>query len=100
MQGQEKTAFLQAIADYSRVLGDNDAYLKVWAEFCKKEKNIALLRQYLPFHFRGMRRISRMFNPEPFLMFTRYNKRVKLNTIRCESHLELLQAVLAEEFDS
>ena len=99
MQGEEKTAFLQETADYNRVLGDNEAYIKAWAGFCKREKNIALLRQYLPFHFRGMRRISRMVNPEPFLIFTKYNKQVKLNTIRCESHLELLQSVLAEEFD-
>lgn len=94
IQGHKKIMFLEKIAEYNRVLGDNFAYMRAWDEFCKKEKNMLLLKNYSPFNFRGMRKISEIFNPELFLMPTNASKQVKLNMIRCQSHLELLQRVL------
>lgn len=97
MQGQEHKAFFENITKYNNILEAEVTYIKAWDDFCKNEKNLVLLRHYLPFKFRGMRRISKILNPEFFLMPTKYNRRVKLNTIRCESHLEVLQKVLDEE---
>jgi len=93
MQGKTKDDFLENLAAYRRTINDEKAYQNAWDDFCKKEKNIILLKQFLPFHFKGMRRISKMVKPELFLMPTKKNRRLKLNTIRCESHLELLRCV-------
>jgi hypothetical protein len=99
MQGQEKESFLETLSYYNNILGDDEAYTKAWFEFCEKEKAVTLLKHYMPFHFRGMRKIGRMLNPELLFMPSRHNRKVKLNTIRCESHLELLRTVLSGEFD-
>lgn len=96
MSGIDKTVFLKKLAVYNKILGDQDLYIKAWDDLCQKEKNLILLKQYLPVHFRGMRKTSKIVNPELFLIPTKKNRLVKLNMIRCESHLELLQSVLAK----
>ena len=96
MSGADKTDFIKKIAEYNKTLDDKDLYTKAWDDFCQNEKNLVLMKHYLPVHFRGMRKVSKIVNPELFLIPTKKNKLVKINTLRCESHLELLQSVLAK----
>lgn len=100
MTGTDKTTFLKRLAMYNKILGDEELYKKTWNDFCKNEKNITLLKYYLPVHFRGMRKAGKIINPEFFLIPTNKNRLVKLNMIRCESHLELLQSILAKDSKS
>jgi hypothetical protein len=94
MIGTDKTNFLNRLEMYNKILGDEELYKKTWDDFCQKEERLILLKHYLPFHFRGMRKLSKIINPEFFLIPTNKNRLVKLNLIRCESHLELLQNIL------
>jgi poly-gamma-glutamate synthesis protein (capsule biosynthesis protein) len=100
MTGTDKTIFLKRLEMYNKILGDEELYKKTWDDFCKNEKNIILLKHYLPVHFRGMRKAGKIINPEFFLIPTNKNRLVKLNMIRCESHLELLQSILAKDSNS
>ena len=81
-----------------KILNDKKLYKQAWDDFCQNEKNTILLNKYLPVgHFRGMRRFGKIINPEFFLLPTNKNRSVKLNLIRCESHLELLKNVLEKD---
>jgi len=97
MSGTDKTVFFKKLVDYNKILGNKDLYIKTWDDFCQKEKSLILLKHYLPIHLRGMRKVSKIVNPEFFLIPTNKNRLVKLNLIRCESHLELLQNVLDKD---
>jgi hypothetical protein len=100
MTGTNKTIFLKKLEMYNKILGDEELYKKTWDDFCKNEKNTILLKHYLPVHFRGMRKAGKIINPEFFLIPTIKNRLVKLNMIRCESHLELLRSILAKDSNS
>ncbi len=100
MSGPDETVFLNKMAVYNKILGDEELYKKTWDDFCRNEKNTLLLKHYLPVHFRGMRKAGKIINPEFFLIPTNKNRLVKLNLLRCESHLELLRSILAKDFDS
>ena len=95
LKGGEKQTFLGRIAEYNDILADKDAYRKTWDDFCEKKKKSVLFEHYFPVQFRGMGRLSRLINLERFLVPTQKNKKIKLNMVRCESHLELLQSILA-----
>ncbi|PQJ77770.1 CapA family protein [Polaribacter porphyrae] len=97
MSGSVKNVFLKKIEYYNNILGNEDLYIETWNEFCQKEKNTLLLKNYLPVHFRGMRRVGKIINPKFLFLPSQKNRHVKLNLIRCESHLELLRSVLSEE---
>lgn len=96
MSGTDETVFLKKMAAYNKILGDEDLYIKAWNDFCENKKNRLLMKHYLPVHFRGMRKLGKIINPELFFIPTKKNRLVKLNLIRCESHLELLQNVLSK----
>jgi len=95
LKGGEKQNFLERVAGYNDILTDKDAYRKTWDDFCEKMGNSVLFKHYFPVQFRGMGRLSQLVNPEWFLVPTQKSKRIKLNMVRCESHLELLQSILA-----
>ena len=91
----DEKVFFNKLEDYKKILNDKKLYKQAWDDFCHNEKNTILLNKYFPVgHFRGMRRFGKIINPEIFLIPTNKNRSVKLNLIRCESHLELLQNVL------
>ena len=96
LSGTKKISFLKKMANYNKILGDENIYIKAWNNFCQNEKNLILFNNYLPVHFKGMRKLGKFINPEFFLLPTKRNKRVKLNLIRCESHLEVLLNILSE----
>jgi len=96
MSGSDKMVFLKKIERYNKILGNEDLYIEAWNEFCQKEKNTLILKNYLPVHFRGMRRVGKIISPEFLFLPTEKNRLVKLNLIRCESHLEILQNILSK----
>ena len=95
MSGSDETVFFKKMDFYNKILSDEALYIKAWNDFCLDEKNTLLLKHYLPVHFRGMRKVGKIISPEFLFLPTQKNRRVKLNLIRCESHLELLQNVLS-----
>ena len=97
MTGTDETVFFKKIAAYNKILGDENLYINVWNDFCENEKNTLLMKHFSPVHFRGMRKLSKIINPEYLFLLTKKNRLVKLNLIRCESHLELLQTILAQD---
>ena len=97
MSGNDETAFFKQMDDYNNLLNDEDLYIKAWNDFCENEKNTLIMKHYLPVHFRGMRKVGKIINPESFLIPTNKNRLLKLNLIRCESHLELLQNILDKD---
>ena len=96
MSASDKLVFLKKIEGYNKILLNEDLYKESWNKFCQKEKNTILLKNYLPIHFRGMRRIGNIINPEFLLLPSQKNRLAKLNLIRCESHKELLENVLSK----
>lgn len=98
MYGKEKSDFFKQLSEYKRILGSDEDFKKKWNSFCQRKKNIILLKQYFPVLVPGLNKISSLINLEKFLIPTKNSIFVKLNMIRCESHLELLQAVLDEEY--
>lgn len=100
MSGSDKMIFLKKLKKYNYVLSNENLYKDAWDKFCQKEKNTLLLKNYLPIHFRGMRRVGEIISPEFLFLPTYKNRQVKLNLIRCESHLELLQSILCTEDNS
>lgn len=97
MSGTDETVFFKKMAAYNKILGDEDLYIKAWNDFCEDKKNRLLMKHFLPVHFRGMRKLGKIINPELFFIPTKKNRLVKLNLIRCESHLELFQNVLDKD---
>ena len=97
MPETDKAIFLKKIELNNKILNDEKLYKKSWDDFCKKEERLIILKNYAPVNFRGMRKLSKIFNPEIFLVPTLKNRLVKLNLIRCESHRELLQNVLNDK---
>ena len=96
MSASDKLVFLKKIEGYNKILLNEDLYKESWNKFCQKEKNTILLKNYLPIHFRGMRRIGNIINPEFLLLPSQKNRLAKLNLLRCESHKELLENVLSK----
>jgi len=96
MSGSDKLTFLKKTEDYNKILLNEDLYKESWNKFCQKEKNTMLLKNYLPIHFPGMRRIGKIISPEFLLLPSQKNRLVKLNLLRCESHKELLENILSK----
>lgn len=93
LQGEEKTAFLTKIDKMKSILEDDTAWLNEWQKFVNKQADSYLLRQYSPVFFRGLGFLSR-YTSLTKLFFNKNNGLDKLNMIRCQSHRELLLAVL------
>lgn len=94
MIGSDEVVFLKKMTTYNKILSDEDLYYKMWNDFCENEKSTLLMKHFLPIHFRGMRKLGKIINPEFLFLPTKKNRLVKLNLIRCESHLELLRSIL------
>lgn len=97
MYGDQKANFLLQLDKFYTVLQNNELYLSEWKRFCFSKKNLLLLKQYSPFMFRGMRKVSSILNSEKIFLLNKTSRNVKLNMIRCESHLEMLRTILTEE---
>src|SRR5690625_3526318 len=93
LEGKHGEAFLQKIESHREKLKSQASYEAVWEEFAKSKANSYILRQYMPFTFRGLgflgrnTPLSRWLTPKRSIL-------AKLNMIRCQSHKELLQKIL------
>jgi hypothetical protein len=93
LHGDEKTEFLTRIEGLRRVVEHDDSFSGLWNAFVEEHLQEALLKQYLPSRFRGVGLISR-FKLAHKLLGRRGDVLSKVNTLRCESHRELLIAAL------
>lgn len=97
MSDSDETVFLKKMTAYNKILGNEELYYKAWNDFCENEKSTLLMKHFLPIHFRGMRKLGKIINTEMLFLPTKKNRLVKLNLIRCESHLELLRTILGKD---
>ncbi|QBQ54414.1 CapA family protein [Nitrosococcus wardiae] len=92
----EKNKFLKRLDFFNKILLDEASYSFEWKNFCQRKESNEILRQYSPVLFKGIGRLTKVISPKRFFL-TKTTIRSKLNMIRCESHLELLQTILEEE---
>jgi poly-gamma-glutamate synthesis protein (capsule biosynthesis protein) len=95
MKDKEKDAFLVKISSYSNIVNNNEHYHKAWDDFCRRKTSISLLRFLSPVYIRGIDRMNKFIPPIKKLI-SPATLDSRLNMIRCESHLELLQHILEE----
>lgn len=93
LKGKSKEVFLKKIEMYRKNLNNQPTYEKLWEAFAKSKANSYLLRQYMPFTFRGLGFLGRN-TPLVNWLLPQKSILAKLNIIRCQSHKELLQKVL------
>lgn len=96
LTGEEKEVFLEKIEKYRKNLENEEAWMKEWQAFVARNSDRYILRNYLPFNFRGLGFLGR-HTPLSKLLLNRKNSNSKLNMIRCDSHLELLQSSLVHK---
>jgi poly-gamma-glutamate synthesis protein (capsule biosynthesis protein) len=96
LEGGEKEAALDRIAERSRVISDPVALENGWNAFCKKQSvpyTSMVFDPYPPIH--GLhRRLHNAVRPA----LTDEQRRLVLNLVRCESHRELLLEVLGRNY--
>jgi len=90
LENEEKEVFLEKIEKYKQTLENDNAYEKEWANYVKKHANIAIVRQYSPFLFKGIGLLARKL-PLHKLFYNKTNMYAKINGVRCQSHYELLK---------
>jgi capsule synthesis protein PGA_cap len=93
LQGDEKKSFLQKIDSLKAKLDNQSAWLNEWQAFVEKQADSYILRQYSPLLFPGIGLLARN-TPLTKLLFNKTASLAKHNMIRCQSHHELLKAVL------
>lgn len=96
LQGEEKAALISKLEKYREVLKDDEQFQSEWQNLVSKRADEYIVSQYMPSTFRGMNFFARNF-PLTRLLFCGKNKPIKLNMLRCQSHHELLTAVLTKK---
>lgn len=96
LQGNEKEALLERIESYRMKLEGNHEWKKEWNELVERSSISYILRHFFPVSFRGLGLIARN-TPLPKFLFNKKNRLHKINMLRCQSHQELLVAVLASK---
>lgn len=93
LEGSQEASFRDVLDARNAVLADHKKYDEVWRQFCDSKLVETYTNQFVPFRFRGMQRLSAML---PFYRwFNPTSMRLRrLNSIRCESHREVLLSLL------
>jgi|SRR5882672_2665572 len=98
LEGAERQAVLDAIAERSQALADPDALERRWADFCADHKALYLRR--LGSRSRLARAIDRLTGNIQSGYARSWSLRAEhLNLVRCESHREALIRILSEGFE-
>lgn len=98
LEGTERQAVLDAIAERSRTLEDPEALDRRWAEFCAERKALYLRR--LGSRSRLARAVDRLTGNIQNGYARSWSLRAEhLNLVRCESHREALIRILSEGFE-
>ena len=93
MQADQRDAFLRQLDENLRILNDPEAYQAKWDEFCASKSAFVILRNYAPFWSSILPRLDRHTSIHKLLM-PLATLNIKANIAQCESHHELLLAVL------
>lgn len=96
LENDQKEEFISLINSFNNKLKDDVRWLQEWELFVKKKRNYYLLNQYVPFSFRGIGLLARKTKILNFFM-NRKNNLLRVNMLNCQSHLEVLKAVI--EYD-
>lgn len=89
----EAVPFLNRIESYRDILRDHDAWMDQWSQYLSAHASDYLTKQYFPFLFRGLFKVSRKIGMERFLMRAKDVPK-KLNMIQCAAHRDALEALL------
>lgn len=89
----EKIFFLEYVENLRKNMEDNTAWLREWNSLVVKQTESYILRQYFPLISRGLGFISK-YTPLARIFYGKYNNIHKLNMLRCQSHYELLVAIM------
>lgn len=89
----EKKDFLEELGKLSQVLENETIYQNVWEDYCREKEMKFLLKQYVPFHFKGIGRLIKTLSLEKFYM-PESTMEIRKNMVFCESHLEVLKFIL------
>lgn len=96
LQGSEKEALQKRVESYREKLESNGEWKKEWEKLVQNNTESYIVRQFFPISFRGLGLISRSL-PLSKLLFNKRSSLHKINMLRCQSHQELLVAVLASK---
>lgn len=92
-EGKDKEQRIMKLEKMREKLENHSDWMDEWHQFCSSNENAVLIRQYFPFTFPGIRRLSKII-PFHHWLVPKKHKNAKLNIIRCESHRELLTNIL------
>jgi hypothetical protein len=97
LEGRDRSAFFETIAEYSRIIEDNESLKSHWEKFCDSKKN-----EYLKILFR-LNRIETALLKRGIVtehILPRTNQMMLMNLMRCEAHrdlsVEILKRFIAE----
>lgn len=93
LQGKELESFWADLARKCDIFQNEESYTKEWNEYCDSMVPSMLLAQYFPYRFKGIGRLNKVLSLYKFCI-GRSSLRTKLNTVRCESHHEVLVNIL------
>jgi hypothetical protein len=92
LQGREKRNLLDRVEGYRQKLESETEWLKEWQAFVESQTDTYILKMLFPFPMkRGLGFLARN-TPIAKLLFRKKNSLTKLNSLRCQSHRELLIA--------
>ncbi|PCI88904.1 MAG: hypothetical protein COB24_00055 [Hyphomicrobiales bacterium] len=88
-EGKDKQDRLLKLENMRNKLETHSDWMEEWDKFCAANENSVLLRQFSPFAFPGIRRLSKIIPFHRWLV-SKKHQNSKLNMVRCDSHRELL----------
>jgi poly-gamma-glutamate synthesis protein (capsule biosynthesis protein) len=92
LTGRSKKNFLARIEEYREKLGNEMEWLAEWERLVKEKADTYIFMQYFPIISKGSWLFAK--NSLSNLLYNKSNRALKLNMIRCQSHLELLTSIL------
>jgi hypothetical protein len=93
MQGEDIKKFLNQLSLLNQILSDDNAYIRCWHKYCVDKEQELLFKHFFPIQLRGMSRVARLI-PWQKVIIKKSKINSRLNSIRCESHRELLLNIL------
>jgi poly-gamma-glutamate synthesis protein (capsule biosynthesis protein) len=93
MRGEKREAFLRGREQATETLHDPVAYQAKWEEFCDSKSAFVILRNYSPVWSTVLARLDR-YSFLHKLLLSKATVNIKTNIVRCQSHRELLIAIL------
>jgi poly-gamma-glutamate synthesis protein (capsule biosynthesis protein) len=96
LKDNEKELFLKDLNTINTTLQDDKLWLEQWDELCKEKTKSYILGNYLPFRFRGIGVIAKLFDLSKLLSLKKIVPS-KLNLLECESHREILVKILKDK---